>query len=432
MLFLQSIRFRAAWALKLAAMGMALLSAQAHALPSYARQTGMDCAGCHIGSFGPQLTPAGIRFKLGGYTDSDGQDGKVPLSGMVVGSWTHTKADQDPSSGVKANNNLKMDEASVFLAGRLTQNIGSFVQMTYDGVAKKTSLDHVDVRYAKALEIHGKDSILGVSVNNNPGAQDPFNTMPVWSAPFIASPVGFGMGSAASLINGGVEHRVAGASGYAFFDNTWYGELGSYRSLSTSVQTKLGLGPQADTNQKMGSNAYWRLGWFKDAKSQAFHLGAFGWDANMQEDKTTADPRNKYRDLGVDGSYQFLGTHEHVATINGSYIRERKTDGSSLLKAKLTEARLNASYHFDQTWGASVGLFTNKALNDDGTDNGTHGHLLQVDWTPWGKENHTASAPFSAANVRFGAQYWTYSKFDGDTAAAKEHNTLYLFAWTSF
>ncbi|MEI7464502.1 MAG: cytochrome c1 protein, partial [Burkholderiales bacterium] len=57
-----------------------------HALPSYARQTGQDCASCHVGSFGPQLTPYGIKFKIGGYTDSDGKDGHVPVSGMAVAS----------------------------------------------------------------------------------------------------------------------------------------------------------------------------------------------------------------------------------------------------------------------------------------------------------------------------------------------------------
>ncbi|MEY2843118.1 MAG: hypothetical protein RI920_1155, partial [Pseudomonadota bacterium] len=32
---------------------------QAHAVPSFARQTGQDCAACHVGAFGPQLTPYG-------------------------------------------------------------------------------------------------------------------------------------------------------------------------------------------------------------------------------------------------------------------------------------------------------------------------------------------------------------------------------------
>lgn len=45
------------------------------ALPSFARQTGESCDACHVGSFGPQLTTHGMKFKLGGYTESDGKAG---------------------------------------------------------------------------------------------------------------------------------------------------------------------------------------------------------------------------------------------------------------------------------------------------------------------------------------------------------------------
>lgn len=73
-----------------------LFATQAQALPSFARQTGMDCAACHVGGFGPQLTPTGIMFKLTGYTDSDGKAGKVPVSGMILISKSRTAAEQDP------------------------------------------------------------------------------------------------------------------------------------------------------------------------------------------------------------------------------------------------------------------------------------------------------------------------------------------------
>src|SRR5882762_8175656 len=43
---------------------MLLFSSQASALPSYARQTGCACIKCHVGGFGPQLTPYGVKFKI--------------------------------------------------------------------------------------------------------------------------------------------------------------------------------------------------------------------------------------------------------------------------------------------------------------------------------------------------------------------------------
>ena len=39
------------------------------AVPSYARQTGLPCSGCHYTP--PELNPAGRKFKLFGYVDKD-------------------------------------------------------------------------------------------------------------------------------------------------------------------------------------------------------------------------------------------------------------------------------------------------------------------------------------------------------------------------
>src|SRR5712692_7551780 len=49
-------------------------TAPALAVPSFAIQTGQPCAACHIGAFGPQLTPYGMDFTLPGYTASEGKD----------------------------------------------------------------------------------------------------------------------------------------------------------------------------------------------------------------------------------------------------------------------------------------------------------------------------------------------------------------------
>ena len=60
------------------ALGVTLLSAMlsfpAQAVPSFARQTGFDCAQCH--TVIPQLTPLGRQFKLDGYTMSNAKKGE--------------------------------------------------------------------------------------------------------------------------------------------------------------------------------------------------------------------------------------------------------------------------------------------------------------------------------------------------------------------
>ena len=74
-------------------------SERASALPSFAQQTGQPCATCHVGAFGPQLTPFGRQFKLGGYTLEAPDSHSIPLAAMLVASYTHTKADQPDNAG---------------------------------------------------------------------------------------------------------------------------------------------------------------------------------------------------------------------------------------------------------------------------------------------------------------------------------------------
>src|SRR6266566_9510741 len=78
------------------------------AVPSYARQTGLPCSGCHYNP--PELNASGRNFKLLGYVDrkrgtevtaeSDkkhaGLDllGTLPLSAWLETSFTNTKAPQ--------------------------------------------------------------------------------------------------------------------------------------------------------------------------------------------------------------------------------------------------------------------------------------------------------------------------------------------------
>src|ERR1700742_5070849 len=88
----------------------------AHALPSFAAQTGQPCSTCHIGAFGPQLTPFGRAFKIGGYTQTGGLGplSTILLAGFVLNSFTHTNASQPqpaaPDFG--RNNNFAIDQVS--------------------------------------------------------------------------------------------------------------------------------------------------------------------------------------------------------------------------------------------------------------------------------------------------------------------------------
>ncbi len=407
----------------------------AHAMPSFARQTGQDCIACHVGGYGPQLTPYGIRFKLGGYSDSDGKAGHIPLSAMLRGSWTHTSKDlTDVPPHYGSNNNGTLDEASIFLAGKLADSLGAFVQTTYSGVDRVWSLDNTDIRYAHKLTLGGKDTTLGVSLNNNPGIQDPFNTLPAWGFPYASSDLA-PTPAAAPLINGGLGGSVAGLTAYGFWNDSIYAEVGAYRTLSASTLNRIGI----DDGAVLSSPAmYWRLGFFNDMRKQNWSVGLFGLNAALQPDRS-GGPSDKFNDVGLDASYQFLGTREHVGTVNARYTHEQQTrnaafaaSGADNLKGSLNELQLNASYYYNQSWGVTAGHFATNGSRDAtlyGTSTGSPnsaGYMLQADWTPFGKET-SWYAPW--ANLRLGLQHTIYTRFDGTSSNAGDNDTTYLFAW---
>lgn len=430
------------------------LCTTADALPSFARQTGMACAQCHVGAFGPQLTPYGTLFKLRGYTDHDDRPGHLPLAAMVQASFTRTASDQNPPpEHGAANNSTELDQASLFIAGRWTDHVGSFVQITYDGIAKTTALDNMDIRYADSTTIAGHDALLGLTLDNAPGVQDPFNTLPAWGFPYIHSGVAPGMGGVASLLSDGpgLAHRVTGLSAYGLLDGKLYAELGAYAALSPSLQSHFGLGRDGDVG-RVSAN-YWRLAYLENLGDEAYSAGLLGFNAGLRPSRLESDASNRLRDIGIDGMAQWHPFGDHAWSLYGRYIREHQrrdfdqanglADNSS---DSLRELWLNASYYYRQTWGATVGAFRTSGSMDASLYGGllnaangkpdTSGFLLQADWTLWGRQVPTAFPLPSTSNLRVGAQYWFYSTFagahtnyDGQGRKAKDNNTFFLFAW---
>jgi hypothetical protein len=445
--YLRALKFVAVFTSILAATSMSNL---AHAVPSYARQTGAECAACHVGSYGPHLTPFGIRFKIGGYVDSDGGADKRPVSAMVVVNSTQTSknaSEADTLENFKPNHNTAMQEASLFLAGRLFENVGSFVQATYSGIERKWGLDQLDVRYARNLNIAGQDTTLGLSLNNNPTLTDPFHTLGQWRFPYTASDFNAGFGPAPLMESLG--GAVWGANAYAMVDDHFYGEFGLYNSLSAkALKTFNG----SDAGAFKGLGQYGRLAYFQDNKRDNFSVGVFGFTANVQPDRTNLGIADRYVDYGVDAAYQFLGNRKHIVSVNSSYTWEKQKlnftngvlDEADFLKNNLKQLKISTAYNFNNTWGATLGLFNvrggNDALRYSSAINGsptTQGYTLQADWTPWGKEGAWGSP---LANVRFGLQYTGYQKFmggstyldgSGNVRRASDNNTTMLFLWTA-
>ena len=316
----------------------------AQALPSFARQTGMACSSCHTQSFGPNLTPYGRQFKLNGYVWGSNESLLSRFGGMVEGSLTNTKKDNpglaDPNSTLSAdssavdmadakalanrnynaNNNLALDQASLFYGGKVYGQMGAFVQFTYDGVASRFALDNTDIRLADEADWLGQNFIYGVSFNNNPTAQDLWNTTPAWGFPYASSPLA--STPAAGPMIGNLGGQVGGATLYSLINDLLYVEAGAYTSFAKYAQK--GMGQWYYGAAKLDGGApYWRIALQKEWQGHYVSLGHFGFRANLQPDPTVA-ATDRYTDLGVDFNYQYMANLAHIYELKASYIREQQ------------------------------------------------------------------------------------------------------------
>jgi hypothetical protein len=430
-----------------------LLCRTVHAIPSFASQTGMPCSQCHTLSFGPALTQYGRDFKLNGYTWGDG-DAPMPITLMALGGFSHSDTPL-PAPAVphySANDNISLDQVSLFYGGRLTEHLGAFVQGTYNGENRNATWDNTDIRYARAVNFAGTDAVVGLSVNNNPTVQDLWNTTPAWGFPYITSPLLPAPGAAA-LIQGALAQTVLGVTAYTMIHKHVYLEGGVYKNLSDRWLGNVGLSPD-DNPHMTGVAPYWRMAYQSDNDPYYFSLGFFGMTARFQPDPTVPD-RNRYSDLGFDGVYQYTNQDQSCLTVQASYIRENQdltatfnAGGSDRANEHLNVFRMDATYVFLQTWGVGGGFFDTTGSTDatlyspgdvSGSANGSpdsRGYTVQLEYVPFGKMT-SWGRPW--VNLRVGVQYTGYLKFNGGTAnydgsgrSAHQNNSLFVFYWLAF
>src|SRR6516162_7991423 len=235
-------------------------SRRALSIPLYARQTGQPCATCHTAFL--ELTPFGRRFKLGGYTLDGGDWNGPPFAVMLQApTYTHTEAGQEGGAAPHfgPTNNFAFQQVSLFTGGRFTDNLGAFIQGTYDGVARRFAWDNVDIRFAKPINLDGHTLLGGVTTNNNPTVQDVWNTIPAWSFPYISSLLA-PTPTAKTFIDQVYAQQLAGVSAYGFLDDLFYLEFGGYRPLSNNTQKALGINPTGQSPIS-GVAPYWRVDW---------------------------------------------------------------------------------------------------------------------------------------------------------------------------
>ena len=431
----------------------------ASAVPAFAEQTGQACASCHVGGFGPQLTPFGRQFKLSGYTLRT-KPFNVPLSAMAVASYVHTQRAQDepPTEDAKRNNNASFDEGSIFLAGGIGSHLGGFAQVTYSGPDEAWAWDNLDLRAVGTGKIGGKDLIYGLTLNNNPTIQDAWNTLPGWGFPYTDSD--YSPGAATSpLISGGLGQSVLGLSAYAWLDSKFYVEAGGYSTPSRGTLRWLGSDPN-DPGKIHGLAPYGRVAFQTDVAGGTFEAGAFALKAALYPGRDRSSGfTDRYTDLGLDASW-IKPLKSDTLTLNARYTHEKQSLNatcalgmadesiepgplSQCADDTLNEERVDGSYYWHNAIGGTVSAFNLSGSSNPiiYADNRTFrpsssGFLFQLDGTPFGRGKSPLGPRF---NMRVGVQYTVYTRFDGARSNfngtgrnASDNNTLRVFTWVAF
>jgi hypothetical protein len=434
-------------------VGLLALTTRARAVPSFARQTGMDCTACH--TVWPELTPFGRTFKLTGYTMS--KSGKKyqfppPVAGMAQFSFTHTNREFPPGAApdeFQANDNLGVPQAlSIFYAGKIYDKLGAFVQGTYDGYTPTFLLDNTDIRLANTGEIWGKPIVYGLTINNNPTAQDVWNSTPAFGFPYAASGIAPTPGAAA-MIDGTLGQQVGGIGVYGYFNNLIYAEASFYHTTLNGYPVWLGLGTRPDTYVN-GVAPYWRVFLQHQVGKHSFEFGHYGMVTRAFPAGETQGSTDQFADLAFDLQYQYI-SRPHLFSVAGTWIHEiQNWHGSWGLgdaahhKDNLDTFRVNANYaYWSQygTFGGNLAYFAIFGNQDDvlyspnpvdGSNNGrpnSNGFILQASYLP----------PIWERRTKVVVQYTIYTNFngagtnyDGFGRNASGNNTLYVLVWQMF
>ena len=424
-------------------------------IPSFSRQTKLACSMCHNGF--PQLTPFGRLFKLNGYTmtglpmitsqaDSASRvtlslSPIAPLSVMAIIASTSVA---NPTPGTLATTTELPQQLSLFAATALSPNMGIFSQLTYSAASGSIGIDNLDLRYARHMSIGEHDAIVGMSLNNNPGVQDVWNSSPAWSYPFATATVAPSP-AAATLVEGALAQSVLGLGVYTLFNNAIYAEVSGYVAAPQGHALPL---DSTASNTPKAISPYWRVAFQHDMSPSTYLMvGAFGLSADIFPTGVTGTT-NHFRDLGFDAQLeQKVGTGMLIG--RASYIHEDQQlpafyvgvpPASQNATNTLSTYKFNLSFMPSQTHTLTIGYFGISGTSDNvlygsapvtGSASGSpssQGETFEWATNPW-------------MNVRLGVQYIAYQKFNGGSTSydlnvggrnAKDNNTLYMYLWFAY
>jgi hypothetical protein len=434
---------------------------EVRAVPSFARQTGMQCTMCH--TVFPELTPFGRYFKLTGYTISKSTkpyEFPPPLAGLLQLSYSHFNEDL-PRRSIEDNwatHVLSSDndvlslpqEMSLYYAGRIYGHLGAFAQGTYDGASNDVMMDMTDIRYANTTTLRNKQLIYGVTVNNSPTLQDVWNSTPAFGFPYAASSVA-PTPAAATLIDGTLDQQVGGLGAYALWSNLIYVGGALYYTTKHGLTKPLGAGTTVDTLVD-GIAPYWRLVLQRQWGKHFLSAGTFGLVTDVFPEGMTRGRTDRFTDVAFDSQYQYIGK-KHLFSAHTNWIHEDQDWRASVAlgdtakrSGRLNTFHIHGHYYYRHPigdFGATVAYFSTTGNKDpvlyapdpsDGSRTGnpnSDGLIFEFDYQRLEITKYLS--------LKCSLQYTLYNKFNGSHSNydgfgrdASDNNTLYFLLWVMF
>lgn len=161
--------------------GVMVTPQESSAVPAFARQTGYECNACHFQYF-PKLSAMGRAFKLDAYTETSieliegdnlSMPAVMPVSFITKFKYVMKTKDPagDPKAGAERGEWELPDEATFFIGGRVSENIGWANEVADTGWGKGSVLFKIptggDLKlgvYVHVTDGHGPAN--GLELNN--------------------------------------------------------------------------------------------------------------------------------------------------------------------------------------------------------------------------------------------------------------------------
>jgi hypothetical protein len=385
----------------LCAAGAGLTPATAWAVPSFARQKNKPCTACH--TMWPRLNSAGREFKELGYTDMASDSARIendnldllrfgpPLSVSVI-SFPYAK-----TTGSKASSAIP-DEVAIFFAGRITPNVGAFVEPKWARDSGQFSLELVKLGTGMKLPSH--DTVGLTFVKGDATAADPYNTIRFTAYHVVHTPAIFlpdGRPSGGDLFNLSDTENEGLVAGGMFFNGV-YAAVGGFRGDGAASDV---ISDPLDVSARLV---------FERAFTGEFvgSLGGYYYGGKQRYDHT-GDPvagpayESSFHRYAADLQLQYDAA-PHLFEAVGVYLTgkdEGVWDGAGAsgdLSFKGYYAEL--SYFYERQYGLTVGY--DHLTSDEDPSLDKKGPTVNITYLPW-------------LNTKLALEYNSFKRAEGPT-----------------